>query len=205
MRLFSPLLFAVALSAQIRPVPYAAEMGPLFSVKSVHLQYPETYRSIKDVDFGNTALQLDGIRLKNGHYELMDRQKYQFDLVELSEVHYIGPATALVTYYRASGGGSTNNTGLAQVNTLSNHRLAITQRITWDEDARGGSEPSYRFDAATNTLFLRSSHYLSGDAHCCISAVDVVTFVWTGKQFQQRSVRTELSAYGRREGRSLPR
>jgi len=56
-----------------------------------------------------------------------------------------------------------------------------------------------------NTLVIRSAHYIPGDAHCCVSAMDIVTFKWDGTRLVQSDIQTELSAYGKREGKIRPR
>ena len=40
--------------------------------------------------------------------------------------------------------------------------------------------------------------------HCCVSALDVVTLRWNGTKFEETGFKTELSGYGRAEGKTLP-
>jgi hypothetical protein len=61
------------------------------------------------------------------------------------------------------------------------------------------------YEAKSKTLVIHSAHYIPGDAHCCVSAMDVVTFRWNGAQFVQSDLRTELSDYGKKQGKTLPR
>jgi len=61
------------------------------------------------------------------------------------------------------------------------------------------------FDAAKNELVIRSAHYVPGDAHCCVSAMDVVTLRWDGVRFVPVGIQTELSDYGKEAGKTLPR
>jgi hypothetical protein len=65
-------------------------------------------------------------------------------------------------------------------------------------------EPTESFDTRTNTLLIRTAHYSPGDAHCCISAMDVITLQWDGTRFAQKDFKTELSDYGKAEGKTLP-
>jgi hypothetical protein len=88
--------------------------------------------------------------------------------------------------------------------TLSDGHLRVVQEIGWDTHFQAG-QPTESFDANTNTLVIRSAHYIPGDAHCCVSAMDVVTFRWDGTRFVQAGIQTELSEYGKREGKTLPR
>lgn len=87
---------------------------------------------------------------------------------------------------------------------LSDGHLRVIQEMSWDTHFQAG-QPTDSFDAATSTLLVRTAHYIPGDAHCCVSAQDVVRLKWNGKRFVQTSLRTELSEYGKREGKSLPR
>jgi len=128
-----------------------------------------------------------------------------FESVELTAIYYLVSSYALVLYHDIQGGGSSTNSGIAQLFTLSEGRLALIQTIRWDTDVtRSESNPKlYSLDAATNNLVIRSSHYIPGDAHCCISAVDVVTFAWKDTHFEKIAVDTELSEEGKRQGKAL--
>jgi hypothetical protein len=53
------------------------------------------------------------------------------------------------------------------------------------------------FDEKTNKPVVRSAHYLPGDAHCCVSAINV-TPRWNGSRFVQTGIRTKLSDNGKR-------
>ncbi len=199
-------LVVVTAAAQSSSVPYDQFGGPLYSIKSVDVSQPSHARTIRDVDFRNMwVFEPGGSRLKNGRYNHENREEMFFESIELASVYYLAPSYALVLYLDIQGGGSSTNSAIAQLFTLSKRRLALVQRITWDTDAtRSESSPRlYSSDAATNTLVIRSSHYLPGDAHCCISAVDVVTFAWKDTHFEKVAVNTELSEDVKREGKRL--
>ena len=68
-------------------------------------------------------------------------------------------------------------------------RLQSMQSIDWETHA-AGTHPTWSFDAKTNTLVIRADHYRPGDAHCCISAIDVVTFRLDGARFTQTAITT---------------
>jgi hypothetical protein len=206
------LFVTLALSAQLPPVPYGAT-GPSFSVISPRYVYAGSYQRIREVDFKNFTLHLfheSGRRafhfkLRSGGFQ--KREPTYYASVELESVHYLdsekaGRQHALVLWDLFEAAGSSSRSGIAQVFELANNRLQVTQQIDWDEhfDLRG----SYvSFDQRTNSLIIRSAHYLPGDAHCCVSAMDVVIFRWTGTRFTQRTLRTELSEYGKVEGKKL--
>jgi hypothetical protein len=88
--------------------------------------------------------------------------------------------------------------------TVSDGHLRSVQEIGWDTHFQAG-QPTDSFDASTNTLVIRSAHYIPGDAHCCISAMDIVTFKWDGTRLVQSAIPTKLSEYSKKEGKTLPR
>jgi hypothetical protein len=112
-----------------------------------------------------------------------------------------GSALALYSWF--SAGGSSSQGGTAQVFTVSDGHLRSTQKIDWDTHFQAG-QPTQSFDPSTNTLVIRSAHYIPGDAHCCVSAMDIVTFRWDGARFVQSGIQTELSEYGKTAGKRLP-
>ena len=88
--------------------------------------------------------------------------------------------------------------------TVANGHLRSVQEIGWDTHFQAG-QPTESFDPGTKTLVIRSAHCIPGDAHCCVSAVDVVTFRWDGNRFVPTGIQTELSEYGKSMGKTLPR
>jgi hypothetical protein len=83
-------------------------------------------------------------------------------------------------------------------------QLRSVQEIGWDTHFQAG-QPTVLFDASASTLVIRSAHYLPGDARCCVSAMDVVTFRWNGTRFAQSGIQTEPSEYAKRERKALPK
>lgn len=127
--------------------------------------------------------------MRNGHY----KRNEQFDhySVDLDSVQYLGPTMGLVVYSWFEAAGSSSSGSYAIVFTLSAGHLHSVQSIDWSTH-NAGPRPTWSFDPKTNTLVIRSDHYRPGDAHCCISAVDVVTFAWYGEKFAQTGAKTEL-------------
>jgi hypothetical protein len=76
--------------------------------------------------------------------------------------------------------------------------------MDWDTHV-DASQPTASFDPIQNTLIARTAHYIPGDARCCVSAVDVITLRWDGTRFVQTDLKTELSRYGKDQGKILPR
>jgi len=218
LRRLVPLLILVpAVFGQTSQVPYAPGTdgpGPTFTNDTASLSYPGSYSSIRKADFRNLPI-LDpagkpaaGISLKDGHYK-RDELGDHFSM-DLDSVHYLSTSTpskgdfALVLYSWFAAGGSSDQGGTAQVFTVSAGHLRSVQEIGWDTHFQAGG-PTDSFDPSTNTLLIRSAHYIPGDAHCCVSAMDIVTFRWDGNRFIQSSIQTELSAYGKKQGKILPK
>ena len=203
----------VASSGQTRGVPYDGDFGPGFYGLALDSPYPGSYESIAAVNFHDHTVTifsedkrvLSKAKLRNGWYE--HRGKFDYETVKLDSVHYLPSQNtdrqfALVLYTWFFASGSSNTDGIAEVYALEAHQLKLVQQFSWDEhfetDRRYAS-----FDKKSQNLILRSGHYLPGDAHCCISAVDVITLRWDGHRYAKSSVRVELSEYGRQSGRKL--
>jgi hypothetical protein len=206
-------LLVCQLSAQSYSVPYDSPGGPTLHITSPSYAYPSNYQSIRQVDFRNLTLNIFfekanrlRYRLKNGRCETDDHPGQTS--VELRSIHNLssekgGRQHALVLYFIDSVGGSSSQDGVAQVFELSDEHLRVTQQIEWDLRFGGPWGPFDTFDEKTMTFLVRTAHYLPGDAHCCLSAIDVVRLSWNGRRFVQTEMRTELSDCGRREGKKL--
>jgi hypothetical protein len=190
------------LFAQSHAVPYDTD-GPTFEDLTLDVTFPGAYSRIEDVDFRNSILREFGDdgkldwkgKLTNGAYE--HREPGYYETVSLDEIHYLpvrdsGSRCALVLYTYFSAAGSSGQEGIAQVFQLMDRRLMLKQQIEWDEHFDPG-QPYESFSEESKTLVFRSAHYLPGDAHCCVSAMDVVTLRWNGTRFARRAFRTELS------------
>lgn len=209
------LLLVVATLGQASGVPYEVG-GPTFVSEIVSHSYPGIYSSISKVDFRNFEVlffdrggrPVDSILLRKGRYK--HNKPFDHFSMEVVSIYYLRASQsstrrfALVLYAMSGGGASTNNYGIAEVFTISDSHLRSVQTIRWDTHFPT-SQPRHQFDPGTNTLVIRSAHYIPGDAHCCVSAMDTVPFRWDGTRFVQSGIKTELSDYGRREGKILPR
>ena len=198
------LLGQLAFSAQHGvPVPF-----PNYS-------YPGRFESIRKIDFQNMTLHVwwkdrkpgFSFQLKDGEFSQTDDSG--FYSAEFISVHYLDSAEsesqrALVIFYVLSGRGSSSRNHYAQVFELRNGTLRIVQEIEWDSKVHIGNHAYASFDPKRKELTVRTAHFLEGDANCCISAVEVIAFRWNGNRLVQKSVRLELSEYGKREGKKLP-
>ena len=197
-----PVILACAFG-QTSHVPYAANSdgpGPTFTSEIAESSFRGRYSTIHKVDFRNLK------PMKNGRYR-KNEDGAHFSK-EIDSVYYLdspssGGQAALVLYSWFSAGGSSSQGGGAQVFRTSNGTLRSTQTITWDTHFQTGQR-TVAFDTSAKTLVIRSAHYIPGDAHCCVSAMDVVTFRWDGIAFAQSDIQTKLSEYGKKEGKTLP-
>jgi hypothetical protein len=178
--------------------------------------YPNSYQSIHDVDFENLKVALGNdkngrpmlTQLRNGRWEVRYRND-GYDSIRLQGVHFLGSAEpggeyALTVYEEDMAGGSSSQFGIAQVFAFADKRLRVTQMIDWDLHYGGPCGRLDDFDEKTNTLTIRSAHYQPGDAHCCVSSFDVVTYRWNGRAFAQTAIHTELSEYGKNKHKVPP-
>ena len=188
--------------------------GPSFHNLSTARAYSGTHRSIHEIDFRNLAIYVfdeNGksqwhFKLENGKREIQSRT--EIDTMTLDSLHYLPSSGepkgeyALVLFDWFAASGSSGSTGIAQVFEVLDHRLKVVQQVDWDQHFDSGA-PYKSFDQKTSTLTFRSAHYLPGDAHCCVSAMDVVTLHWDGTRFVQTAISTELSEYGKSQGKTL--
>lgn len=203
----------VRVSAQSPSVPYAQFFGPDLDNVRVDYLYSGVHQSIQKVDFRNMRLVVFDktgktdtvLQFKNGSRKWKD--KGEINEANLEEVDYLTrvgasePEYALVVFHWISVAGGTDTDGFAQVFRLANHQLRVIQQLRWNEQFE--TKEKYAFDATARILIARSAHYLTGDAHCCVSAMDVFTLQWDGSAFVPAGVKTELSDYGKREGKTL--
>jgi hypothetical protein len=185
-----------------------AQTSETFTDRQVSIAYPGSYASIQRVNFRNFTFHTfnDDIPLKNGRYKL-DEPLNHF-AAQLESRHYLGKSipkreSVLVLLSWFAVGGSSSQGGIAQVFTLTDGHLLLVQDMDWDTQFDAG-QPTVSFDANTKTLVIRTAHYIPGDAHCCVSATDVISLRWNGANFIQTDIQTELSQYGKREGKTLP-
>ena len=212
-RVFAAAVLVIApcvLLGQSAAVPYGPDTGDpgqTFSSQLLSHLYSGNYSSIRKVnfrdfrllDFDKSGKPVEGFSLQNGHYQHDKPGDHQ--TIDLEAVHYLTNAdsrtgeSALLLLSWFAAGGSSSQGGKADIFSVSSGRLQIIQEIDWETHSLG-KQPAESFDTQTNNLVIRADHYVPGDAHCCISAVDVVTFHWDGTHFVQVDLHTELSEHG---------
>ncbi len=209
----SLLLFGLsALSAQSLSLPHD-DFGSSFGLVSPNYAYDGTYESIRDVDFKNFRLRIFNERGKPGWRFTLQKGKFEgviyqcYEKVELGAVHYLDSEgetqRALILFDWFSACGSSGRSGYAQVFELAGGRLTVTQQIDFDMHVNTPG-PFVSFDTKIKQLTTTSAHYMPGDAHCCVSAVDVVTYQWDGKRFVRQRIRMMLTEHGRRKASEAP-
>jgi hypothetical protein len=197
MRLLALLsILLAAASGQTSQVPYGPGTdgpGPTFSNQNLSLSFPGSYSSIRKADFRNLkfpSVEASGKPSSSTASTNGDKGDDPDDhySATLDAIYFLSGSRssegALVLYNWTDGGGSSSQGGLARVYTVTGKRLRMVQEIDWDTHFQAG-QPTDSFDPRTNTLTIRSAHYIPGDAHCCVSAMDVVTFRWDGNHFVQ--------------------
>jgi len=211
--LFLAICFASDGFTQYRAVPYDPDFGPDFYEVLIDREYPGSYERIEAVDFRNLRLDivdesrhvLIRAKLKNGRF---DREKEgTWDNVKLDSIYYLPSEDShrrfsIVLYTWFSASGSSNTDGVAQIYELQDGRLKTVQQLEWDEHF-DTDRPYASFNEKSQTLTVRSAHYLPGDSHCCVSAADVITLRWDGSRFLKKRVWVELSKLGVSEGKKL--
>jgi hypothetical protein len=195
----------IGFCGQSRGVPYDPNFHSTFSETTPKESYPGIFENIQKVDFRNFSVPESDAKLKKGWFEHRDKAGYE--TVKLDSIHYLPSEDpdrqyVVVLYTTFFAGGSSSTEGIAAVFELFDHRLALKQQIDWDEHFET-SHPYVSFNSKSNSLIVRTAHYLPGAAHCCVSAADVVTLRWNGTHFVKRAVRVELSNRGIQEGKKL--
>lgn len=209
----------LVLPAQSQQVPYDTAFGPNFYDVFPDRSYPSSYNRIDDVDFRNLTVQLRDqggspisvVKLKNGRYEShrsgTASPLYGYNDIRLDSVHYLSREGddrqyALVLYTWSSSSGSSAQAGIAEIFELLDKHLTLTQEFGWDEHF-STNKPYVSFDEQSRALILRTAHYLPGDAHGGVSAMDVITMQWNGNRFVKGTMSTELSDYGASAGKKI--
>ncbi len=204
-------------SAQSQKVPYGEDGFSFHSFSPIYAEYPGTFERIADVDFKNLALRFSHVpqetgsvaNLRNGRYE---KRNSCMEDVKLEATHVLWSpkadrhyALAIYSWFEACG--SSGTTGIAQIFELHNQRLKVVQQLDWDQHF-DTKQPYFSYDEKSRTLVVRTAHYVLwndgiSDAHCCASAMDVITLRWSGSRMLRKAMGTELSEYGLREGKKF--
>ncbi len=160
-------------------------------------EYHQRVSSVGAVDFRNLEFNIFDskgkvrvrAKLKNGVYESSGLPR---DWVAINNVSYFDfeagqPRFALVSFLWTRTGADASSYGGVQLFTMKNGWLTVVQQIFFTAQHAGAGAI---FDAASGSLFVRSTHYQQADAHCCPSRQDVIRYAWAGHDFRQAEVKT---------------
>ena len=205
-----------SLLAQTSPVPYDGLYGPSFHLRPYSYVYPNSYQSIRDVDFENLKMALGNdkngrpmlTQLRNGKWRVGGRF-VSYNSIGLQAVHFLdssepGREYALTVFGEEDVGANPSFYGIAEVFELAEKHLRVTQIIDWDINYGGPWGTLDDFDAKDSTLTIHSAHYRTVDARKRASAIDVVTYRWDGRAFGQTAIQTELLNNGRLKPKASP-
>jgi hypothetical protein len=178
----------------INPKEY--ESGPDYRITRPNFVYRGEFLQFRGFDYKNFVLHT--FDKKNGHVvcgqlhegKWEDREENHAGLESLTweqayplssgnpSIQYV---LAFFTYFGV--GGSSESGGYVQVWRLQDKQLTIVQQIQFNTHFAGERE-YFAFDKDRQSLTVRASHYMPGDAHCCISAFDELTFRWEDGLFE---------------------
>jgi|SRR5208282_112676 len=192
---------------EINPQPYGGEKpGPGYSISRPDFTYNKEFASFAEIDFKTFVVHTFDEKgrhficgqLKGGYWETNDRfgletlrWRRSFPLSDESEL----PEYVLVVFDEWGASGSSDGDGYAQVWRLQDKRLTIVQQIQFNTHF-GEEKPVYVFKKQSGMLTVRASHYLPGDPHGRISAVDDLTFRWEDGLFELVKIETKPNNIG---------
>jgi hypothetical protein len=170
--------------------------GKSVDAKALKLSYiSQPVDSIRKVDFKNLWYWFvhgtggASFRLRDGKFE--DKSDFGGNEISLVRVYYFQlkdaePEWALVQIAWSSGGGSSSDEGVLQVFKVEEEQLVMTQQFEYDLQAKG---TGMDFNPKTGILIVRA-RTRDNTAHCCPKHIDIVTYRWNGKTFEEKTHQT---------------
>jgi len=197
MRLPAICLLVVAISptfAAGQIAPNGLEYSSAVNSNTMRRWYVGLFESIRKVDFAN-LYYYDGDGKTGNLFQLRGgkvKAKYKIggEEISLDRVYYFRtgkgePEAALVQLQLFSYGGSSSMDCVLLVFQIDEGSLVATQQLRFDLQAEG---TGVDFDHTSNTLTVRARSN-DDSPHCCAKSIDVVTFAWTGKAFEEKTHR----------------
>ena len=182
----------------LSPLPYG-EKG-YYEISKPEFVYRDRYQSFAGADVKNFVIHSFGGKrhlicgkLKAGYWESHeDLALNSLRLINSYPLPSSDPKLEfLLVIFEYNGvSGSSDSSGIVQVWKLSGSHLLIQQQIEYNTHF-GGAGAYQKFSPEDQHLAVRASHYLPGDAHCCISAYDELTFHWTGSEYRLARIETK--------------
>lgn len=177
----------------INPQPYGNPDwdGPEYLITQPNFTYRGEYEQLQDIDYKNFVLHTFDRKgghficgqLNGGYWEAIVENGTSLETLKWRQSYPLRsepavPQEILVIFDYWGASGSSGGDGYAQVWRLEDNRITIVEQIRFDTDSAGHENKNFSYDAKSQQLRIRASHYLPGDAHCCISAYDELTFRW---------------------------
>ena len=182
----------------VSPLPYGEKAH--YEISRPEFVYPGRYQSLAGADVKNFVIHsferkrhLICGKLKAGYWESHeDLALNSLRLINSYPLPSSDPKLEfLLVIFEYNGvSGSSDSSGIAQVWKLDEGELNIHQQIEYNTHF-GGAGAYQKFSPEDQRLAVRASHYLPGDAHCCISAYDELTFRWTGSEYGLARIETK--------------
>ena len=190
-------LFLASLPLIGQSLPYESSRGASYhQTDSISARYGRCAEG-KRPDFPNMTFSLfeDPVKLVKGRMSKTETEDGHFlgsVSVDLVSVHPLPHGDGrerywLVLLFVESVGGSTSQSYTAQVFRCGNGELRVVQQIAWDARTSPRKSP-VSIDLQTGDLRFATSHYQPGDAHCCVSAQDEVSYDWRGGRYRLEKV-----------------
>ncbi len=183
--------------------PEPDEDGGGYSLTQPNFTYRGEYPPSRKLDFGNFVLHtFDGKnqhalcgKLHGGLWEETDKDHVGMESLTWQNAYSLSSENPSIRYVLAfftyfGVGGSSESDGYAQVWRWQGGKLTIIQQIQFNTHFAGDRE-YFAFDKDRQSLIVRASHYMLGDAHCCISAFDEMTFRWEDGLFKLQKKATK--------------
>jgi hypothetical protein len=181
----------------VNPQPYYGESGePDYSITQPNFTYRAEYERLQDINYKDFVLHTFDKKnrhsicgqLHAGYWEEIEEGHAGMSSLRWERAYPLSTKDptaqfALVYLSYFGVGGSSESDGYAQIWRLEDKKLTVVQQIQFNTHFAGKLNTFY-FDADRQTLQVRASHYLRGDAHCCISAYDELAFRWEDDLFK---------------------
>lgn len=180
---------------EVNPKPYDKTFGRGYTVAKSEFIYPQELSSIAGIDYKNYVLHTFDSKgkhwtcgqLRDGFWEgikggpLMATLTWRNTFALGDET--VSRSYALVIFDYFSGVGFRDKDLYAQIWELHGKQLKIIQQLRFNIHLLEG-EDSYSYDAAQKVLTAHATHYFPGEAHCCASASDELTYRWSDNEFR---------------------
>jgi hypothetical protein len=176
--------------------PEGDDEGGDYSITQPNFVYRGEYPQLQHLNFENFVLHTFDEKnrhnicgkLHGGFWKDEEKNHVGMESLTWDDEHPLSTGNSSIQYVVVlfdyfGVGGSSESDGYAQVWSLQDKKLIIVQQIQFNTHFTS-DDWYFAFDKNRQLLTVRASHYLPGDAHCCISAFDELTFRWQDGLFK---------------------